>query len=382
MEWTKKISFQKEIAKQGDKILLKASNSMKFGEIYEGFLRKYKVAIVVGGMSSEHDISLLSGKSILENIDKEKYEIKILYIKKNSNVYEYIGEIEDITNPKMKDLKKENNILDAVQDCDIVFPVLHGKYGEDGCIQGSLEMIKKPYVGCEVFSSGACMDKEFTKKLVATEQIPVAKAIIIKKKDHNYTCNLEKEVNTITDICKRVEKEIGYNVFVKPAREGSSFGVTKATNRIELKEAIREAERFDDKILIEEEIIGKELECAVLGNNEVISSEVGEIKSSEEFYSFNAKYNNAQSKTIIPAKIDKIDRDKIKEYAEKAYKVVGAKGLARVDFFLKKDGEIILNEINTMPGFTEISMYPKLFNAIGIKYPELIDRLIKLAIEE
>ena len=371
-----------KIACQGDKILLKASNSMKFGEIYDGFLKKIKVGIVCGGMSSEHDISLLSTQSILERIDKNKYDIKIIYIKKNGKFYEYTGKYEEIAKPKSSNLELRENLVEALKEVDIVFPVLHGKYGEDGCIQGMLEMVKKPYVGCGVLASGACMDKEFTKKLVSLAGIPVAKGLTIRRKKHTYVCDLDEKAYEIEEIYEKAEKELGYPMFVKPAREGSSFGVTKATNRKQLEESLEEAERFDNKILIEREIVGREIECAVLGNEEVISSGVGEIKSAEEFYTFNAKYNNQESRTEIPAKVKEEEKEKIKKYAEKAFKAVDGKGLARVDFFLKKNGEVILNEINTMPGFTKISMYPKLFETAGIDYTKLIDKLIELGIEK
>lgn len=371
----------KKLAMPGDKILLKASNSMKFGEIFDGFTRKTKIAIIVGGMSSEHDVSLMSGKSILEKINKQKYEIKVIYIKKNSNVYEYTGEYDKITELNTSDLIMKDNLIEAIKNCEVVFPVLHGKYGEDGCIQGVFEMIKKPFVGCGVFASSACMDKEFTKKLVSLAGIKVAKSIIINKKDHDYTCNLEDKEYIIEEICQKAEKEINYPMFIKPSREGSSFGVTKANNKEELINSIREAERFDNKILIEEEIKGRELECAVLGNEHVITSEVGEVKAAESFYTFDAKYNNPESQTIIPAKIKNEEREKIKKAAKLAYKALNCQGLSRVDFFLKENGEIVLNEINTLPGFTKISMYPKLFEEIGIEYSRLIDILIELAIE-
>ena len=333
-------------------------------------------------MSSEHDISLLSTQSILERIDKNKYDIKIIYIKKNGKFYEYTGKYEEIAKPKSSNLELRENLVEALKEVDIVFPVLHGKYGEDGCIQGMLEMVKKPYVGCGVLASGACMDKEFTKKLVSLAGIPVAKGLTIRRKKHTYVCDLDEKAYEIEEIYEKAEKELGYPMFVKPAREGSSFGVTKATNRKQLEESLEEAERFDNKILIEREIVGREIECAVLGNEEVISSGVGEIKSAEEFYTFNAKYNNQESRTEIPAKVKEEEKEKIKKYAEKAFKAVDGKGLARVDFFLKKNGEVILNEINTMPGFTKISMYPKLFETAGIDYTKLIDKLIELGIEK
>ncbi len=372
----------KEIAQKGDKILIKASNSMKFGEIYEGLLRKVRVAVVVGGMSSEHPISLLSGQSILRNIDKNKYDVKVVYIAKNSLVYEYTGSADNLPNEDLNDLRQELNLIDAIKEQDVVFPVLHGQFGEDGSIQGVFEMIEKPYVGCGVFASSSCMDKEYTKKLVAQEGIPVAKAVIVNKLKHSYIIGNETEnkydINTLVE---NIEKEIDYPLFVKPSRDGSSFGVTKAENREGLITSIKEAEKYDTKILVEEEIKGRELECGVLGNLDVISSEVGEVKSAETFYTFDAKYNNSESKTLIPAPIDESVRNQIKKYSERAFKAIEGTGLARVDFFLSREGKVILNEINTLPGFTKISMYPKLFEAAGIEYSKLIDELIKLAID-
>ncbi len=372
----------KKLAQKGDKILLKASNSMKFGEILEGFLNKIKVGIVVGGMSSEHDVSLMSGNSILEKIDKEKYDIKVIYIKRNGNVYEYTGAYDKIREINQSDLVPISSIIEAVKDCQVVFPVLHGKYGEDGCIQGALEMIGKAYVGCGVFTSSACMDKEFTKKILILAGIPVAKSITVQKEPHHYNCDLEDTEYTIEGLCEKAENYLHFPMFIKPSREGSSFGVTRAANRKGLINSIKEAEKYDSKILIEEEIKGREVECAVLGNRDIMTSEVGEVKSAESFYTFDAKYNNQESRTEIPAQIKPEERDKIKKYAKLAYKAVNGTGLSRVDFFIRENGDIILNEINTLPGFTKISMYPKLFEAAGISYSSLIDTLIELAIEK
>lgn len=378
LQATKKL---KQIANNGDKVLLKASNSMKFGEIYEGFSSKIKVAIIIGGKSSEHDVSIMSGKSIIEKINKDKYEITVIMISQNGKYYEYTGKIEEIDQMKQSDFILRRTLTEAISNQDVVFPVLHGRYGEDGCIQGTLETIQKAYVGCGVLSSAVCMDKEFTKKIVAIAGIPVAKSLTIHKRKTHYIIGTNIEEKTLSQIEKQAEKELGYPMFIKPSSEGSSFGVSRATNKDEFKQAIKEAEKYDDKILIEEEIIGREVECAVLGNNEVISSEVGEIKAAEKFYTYDAKYNNPQSQTIIPADLKPEERRMIKQLAEKAFIAVEGKGISRVDFFLKDNGEIILNEINTMPGFTKISMYPKLFEAAGIEYTNLIDKLIELAIE-
>lgn len=373
----------KKLAKKGDRILIKASNSMKFGEIYEGLTNKFKIAVIVGGMSTEHGISLLSGQSILRNIDKEKYDVKVVYIAKNNLVYEYIGNIEELPKEDIKDLKQEKNLMEAVKDIDVIFHVLHGEFGEDGTIQGTFEMMQKAYVGCGVLASSVCMDKEYTKKLVELENIPVAKGITINKVDYGYIIGNETKNNySIEEIAQKISEILTFPMFIKPSRQGSSFGVTKSNNLEALKTSIKEAEKFDTKILIEQEVKGRELECGVLGNDEIQSSEVGEVKSAESFYTYEAKYNNSNSKTIIPAEISDEVRNKIKFYAEKAFKAVGGTGLARVDFFLNNEGKVILNEINTLPGFTKISMYPKLFEAAGISYAELIDKLIELGIEK
>ena len=370
----------KEVVKSGDKVLLKASNSMHFGEIYEGLFKKIKLAVVVGGMSSEHDVSLMSGRSVLEKIDKDRYEIKVVYVQKSGDVYEYVGDYDELENMKMVDLVPCINILDAIKNADVVFPVLHGRYGEDGCIQGILETVKKPYVGCEVLASSVCMDKDFTKRLVSLAGIKVAGSVTLRKVGDMYFAGDAGERMTLDEVCKVAEERLGFPMFVKPAREGSSFGVSKAENADELANAVIEAGKYDCKILIEEQIVGREIECAVLGNDIVVSSEVGEVKAAEEFYTYDAKYNNPKSFTVIPAEVSDESRSLIKSLAEKAFIAVGGKGLSRVDFFLKDDGEVILNEINTMPGFAKISMYPKLFEAAGLEYSELIDRLITLAI--
>lgn len=379
LQATKKL---KKIVGEGDKVLLKASNSMKFGEIYEGFLKKLKVAVIIGGRSSEHEVSIMSGKSIVEKINKDKYEISVILISKNGKYYEYTGNIEEFNDMKQSDFVLKKTLLEALEGKDVVFPVLHGRFGEDGCIQGTLETLQIPYVGCGVLASAVCMDKEFTKKIVGLAGIPVAKALTVHRRKMSYLVGTELAEKSLKELEEEAETFLGYPMFIKPATEGSSFGVSRAINKEEFERAVKEAEKFDDKILIEEEISGREVECAVLGNNEVISSEIGEVKAAEKFYTYDAKYNNPQSQTIIPADLKPEEKAKIKSLAEKAFVAVEGKGLARVDFFLKSNGEVVLNEINTLPGFTKISMYPKLFEAVGIEYSELIDRLIELAIEK
>lgn len=326
-----------------------------------------KLGIIYGGVSTEHDISVMSAKSVIENLDKEKYEIHEIYINKYGKWYEVID-----------DEKEEiYNLIWTLKKLDVVFPVLHGLGGEDGTIQGMLEMLQVPYVGCKVLASSVGMDKVYTKIIFEKAGIPEAPYVYIKKKDNGYIIvneNFEEEEFKVESITKK----LNYPMFVKPSNSGSSVGVKKATNNEELKMAIENASQYDNKILIEQGINAREVECAILDGTEVKASTVGEIMSAEEFYSFDAKYNIPESKTIIPADISKEQIEQIQKLAIRAFKAIDGSGLARVDFFIEKDtNKIYINEINTMPGFTKISMYPKLFEAVGIKYSELLDKLIE-----
>lgn len=331
-----------------------------------------KLGIVYGGVSTEHDISVMSAKSVIENLDKEKYEIHEIYINKYGKWYEVID-----------DEKEEiYNLIWTLKKLDVVFPVLHGLGGEDGTIQGMLEMLQVPYVGCKVLASSVGMDKVYTKIIFEKAGIPEAPYVYIKKKENGYIIvneNFKEEEFKVESITKK----LNYPMFVKPSNSGSSVGVKKATNNEELKMAIENAGQYDNKILIEQGINAREVECAILDGTEVRASTVGEIISAEEFYSFDAKYNIPESKTIIPADISKEQIEQIQKLAIRAFKAIDGRGLARVDFFIEKDtNKIYINEINTMPGFTKISMYPKLFEAVGIKYSELLDKLIANAIKD
>lgn len=331
-----------------------------------------KLGIVYGGVSTEHDISVMSAKSVIENLDKEKYEIHEIYINKYGKWYEVIdNEKEEIY-----------NLIWALKKLDVVFPILHGLGGEDGTIQGMLEMLQVPYVGCKVLASSVGMDKVYTKIIFEKAGIPEAPYVYIKKKENGYIIvneNFEEEEFKVESITKK----LNYPMFVKPSNSGSSVGVKKATNNEELKMAIENAGQYDNKILIEQVINAREVECAILDGTEVRASTVGEIISAEEFYSFDAKYNIPESKTIIPADISKEQIEQIQKLAIRAFKAIDGSGLARVDFFIERDtNKIYINEINTMPGFTKISMYPKLFEAVGIKYSELLDKLIANAIKD
>lgn len=334
-------------------------------------MKKIKLGIIYGGLSTEHEVSINSAKSIIDNIDKDKYEIYKIYIDKKGNWY--------------KEDNKIDNVFDYLRNLDVIFPVLHGLYGEDGTIEGLFELLGVPYVGCNVLSSSICMDKIYTKMILDKIGIDNAKYIYLKKVKDKYIYinnTFEEKELSLEEISLLVEDSLSFPVFVKPSRSGSSIGINKAHNKEELIKYIKYASGFDSKILIEENIIGRELECAILGNVLVEASPIGEILPKGEFYSYNAKYID-DSETLIPNDIDKIVYDKIRSIAVKAYKALDCRGLSRVDFFLEKDtNRIILNEINTMPGFTTISMYPKLWESIGISYKELLDKLINLALEK
>ena len=326
-----------------------------------------KLGVIYGGISTEHDVSEMSAKSVIENLDKQKYEIHEIYINKYGKWFENNEEIY--------------NLVWTLKELDVVFPVLHGLGGEDGTIQGLLEMLQVPYVGCGVLASSVGMDKVYSKIIFEKAGIAQAPYIYVKRVNEEYFIindNFEKEEFQIDKITSKLQ----FPIFVKPSNSGSSVGVKKATNVEELKMAIQYAGQFDTKILVEQGINAKEVECAILDGEEVTASTVGEILPAEEFYSFDAKYNLPESKTLIPADITNEQIEEIKKLAIRAFRAIDGKGLARVDFFIEKEtNNIYINEINTMPGFTKISMYPKLFEEVGIQYSELLDRLIQIAIK-
>lgn len=352
-------------------------------------MKKLKVGIIFGGMSTEHDVSVVSGTSILKNINKNLYDIFPIYIEKDGTWYSYEKSLEEIEilnmGEQITDIVKIENITDYLKKLDVVFPVLHGLYGEDGSIQGLFKLLKIPYVGCNILSSCICMDKAYTKIILEKAGIPQVKHIYIKKHNNDYAFvdqSLETEVLDIKILSQLIEEKLGFPVFIKPSNSGSSIGVNKANNLEEVVKYIQEASKFDNKIIIEESVNAREIECAVIGNEEVEASILGEILPAEEYYSFDAKYTNVESKTKMPAELSEYQTNKIKKMAVKAFKAVDGKGLSRIDFFIDKDSEkIYLNEINTMPGFTTISMYPQLFEKCGLSYSKLIDKLINLALE-
>lgn len=332
-------------------------------------MNKIKLGLIYGGMSTEHEVSISSYESIIKNIDKDKYEITSFYISKDGTWF--------------TDGKRTKDVFNSLKEMDCVFPILHGKNGEDGNIAGMLEIIGVSYVGCKTLSSAICMDKVITKKLLEKANISVAKYMFIKKINDNFYwvqdnydyVLLDKEILDLS-----VSTILNYPVVVKPSRSGSSVGVSVANDYLELENAINEASIYDEKILIEEFIDGKEFEVAVLGNNDLTVSNIGNIIPDEIVYSYNSKYKG-NSKTVVLNTIEENLESKIKNIVLTTYKVLDCSGLARVDLFLIGN-EILVNEVNTMPGFTSISMYPKLMESINISYTDLIDRLISLSMND
>ena len=350
-------------------------------------MEKIKVGIIFGGMSTENEVSVVSANSILINIDREKYEIFPIYIDKDGKWYEYKEDGRKRTlGEKVENIDEIQNIIDYIQKLDVVFPVLHGLYGEDGTIQGLFELLKIPYVGCKVLASSVGMDKVYTKIVFEKAGLNQTPYEYVRKYNDKYIYvdkNFNENILDLKEIAKKIAGNLEFPMFIKPSNSGSSVGVKKAENENELIENIEYASKFDNKILIEQGVIGKEVECAVLGNEKVIASCVGEIKAADEFYSYDAKYKNEESKTEIPANISEEISEEIRKEAIKAFKAIDGKGLSRVDFFVEnKTNRIIINEINTMPGFTDISMYPKMFAKSGISYEKLITNLIELALEK
>lgn len=343
-----------------------------------------KLGVIFGGTSTEHNVSIVSGTSIIKNLNKEKYEIYPIYIDLKGEWFKYTYNNEEFkVGDEIIGTEKIENIVKYLKKLDIVFPVLHGLYGEDGTIQGMLELLKIPYVGTKVLGSSICMDKAYAKVIFDKANISQAEYIYIRKYNDKYIYiekDFTEEILDINGIIKNVLDKIKFPMFVKPSNAGSSVGISKVENETELIKAIEYAGKFDNKILIEEGIQGREVECAVFGNEEVQTSCLGEILSADEFYSFNAKYQNQKSKTVIPADLPEELSNKVRKIAKKAYKATDCKGLARVDFFVgDKNNKIYINEINTIPGFTQISMYPKLWEQTGVNYSDLLDKLIELA---
>lgn len=345
---------------------------------------KKRLGVIFGGTSTEHEVSIVSGTSVIKNLNKEKYEIYPIYIDKAGEWFEFEPDNKTYkVGDEIVGTKKIENIWNYLKTMDILFPVLHGLQGEDGTIQGMFELLKIPYVGTRVLGSSVCMDKVYSKIIFEKAKLNQAKYIYIRRFEDKYIYvneDFSEEILNIQEIVNKIMEKIDFPMFIKPSNSGSSVGISKAKNKNELINAITEASKFDKKILIEENINGREIECAVLGNEEVKASVLGEILPAEAFYSFSAKYQNSDSKTVEAPDLPKELTKKVRELAVKAYKAADCQGLSRVDFFVDdKENKIYINEINTLPGFTEISMYPKLWEKSGLTYTELLDKLIELA---
>lgn len=354
---------------------------------------KLDLLVIFGGMSSEHEVSCLSAASVLHHIDKHAYRIHTLGITKkgrwilteatpeqigNGSWENKIGNRSGILSPDPS-FKGIRTLLGDEIPIDCVFPVLHGKFGEDGTIQGLFELSGIPYVGSGVLSSAACMDKAVTKSIISriASQIGIRQADYAATDRFRFASGPTETVRMATDTFQN-----RFPLFVKPANAGSSVGITKVWDTVQLFDGIRKAAEEDHKVIIEEAIVGRELEVAVLGNRKPQASKVGEIIAANEFYDYEAKYLNELSRTELVSDLPDGKLEEIKQAAVAIYEAMDCRGLARVDFFLEEDGTVVFNEINTMPGFTKISMYPKLWEATGIEYTDLIDRLIALAMEE
>lgn len=349
--------------------------------------KKLRVGVLFGGKSAEHEISIISAKNVVQAIDKKKYDVVLIGIDKQGRWYrnDDAGVLERADRPKAIRFARETNALALVpgnrakqwmrlasrkneKPVDVVFPILHGTFGEDGTLQGLLKMADIPFVGASVLGSAVGMDKDAMKRLLRDAGIPTPRFL---------TARSPLEIDFATAV-----RELGLPLFIKPANCGSSVGISKAKDEKQFAAAVKDAFRYDRKILVEEFIEGREIECSVLGNDDPIASVPGEVITRHEFYSYEAKYLDDKGAALeIPAKLPASVAAEIQHTAVRAYKALYCEGMGRVDFFLRNNGEVFVSEINTIPGFTKISMYPKLWEASGIGYTELIDRLIQLALE-
>ena len=331
--------------------------------------RRVRVAVLSGGRSSEHDISIASARSVVAALDPDRYEtIAIAIGREGKWELPSVGERQslpptegDTTIDTLPVIAKSGPAAELGR-VDVVLPILHGPFGEDGTVQGLLELAGVPYVGAGVAASALCMDKDLFKAVLRDRGIPVARNVTLRDGDVP-------------------EHPFPYPVFVKPARLGSSVGITKAHDEEELRAAVALARRHDDKVLIEELLEGIEVECGVLGNRDPIASQVGEIVANAEWYDYSAKYDEGGMELVIPARISPAATDRVRRLAVESFVATECEGMARIDLFVRQGGEVVVNEINTIPGFTATSVYAKLFEASGIPYGELLDRLVELALE-
>jgi D-alanine-D-alanine ligase len=354
--------------------------------------RKLQIGVIFGGRSGEHEVSLMSARSMLSVLDPHRYDVTQIAITRGGAWLTGEHVLEAMETGKFENLKVAallpdpawagihairtsayGNMLDLITNLDVVFPVLHGTYGEDGTLQGLLEMADIAYVGAGVLGSSVGMDKGVFQSVMQANQIPVVETMVILRSD------LDKQMD---GIISAAEKMASYPFFTKPANLGSSVGVSKCQNRADLLEGLMDASRYDRRILIQRGVNAREIEVSVLGNEDAEASIPGEVIPSREYYSYEAKYVDNASELLIPAPIPETIIDQARQLAVKAFRAIDCQGMARVDFLLDRESdELYLNELNTIPGFTSISMYPKLWEASGLPYPRLVDRLIELALE-
>ncbi len=353
-------------------------------------MKKLNVGLIFGGQSSEHEVSLQSAKNIIQAIDRDRFELTLIgidqqgqwYLRDLNHFLEHADDPERIALvPSERALSLQpghhaaffesapTEQITALSQLDVIFPIIHGTLGEDGSLQGLLAFAQLPYVGAAVLGSAICMDKEITKRLLIQAGIQVAPYIAVKK------------VLDDRKLFEQATAQLGLPLFVKPACQGSSVGVSKVEDYASFHRALQLAFAYDRKVLIEQAIVGREIECAILGNDQPRASVCGEVITQDQFYSYAAKYIDGQSNTVIPANISAEAAAKIQAIALKTFVALECEGLARVDVFLKADGDVVVNEVNTLPGFTNISMYPQLWQASGLSYPDLISTLIDLAIQ-
>ena len=352
---------------------------------------KMCVALLFGGMSSEHEVSCVSVGNFVRNIDRSKYEVLTVGITKEGRWLYTEATAEQMADGSWEELpgnmpcvispdRADHGMILFTPDgrvekmhLDVVIPVLHGLWGEDGTVQGLLELAGIPYVGCGVLASAVCMDKAVANALFEANGVPHTRWLAADRWE------IESDLE---GVCEGVEKKLGWPVFVKPANAGSSVGISKVSSRDELKKAIDLALENDRKVVFEAFVDGQEVECAVIGSDPAVATRPGEILAGAEFYTYDDKYKNGVSQTVIPAHLPEAKLDEVKTYAAMAYTALNCEGLARCDFFVEKNtGRVLINEINTFPGFTAISMYPKLMEHEGTPVPALIDHLIELALE-
>ncbi len=351
---------------------------------------KIRVAVLFGGRSAEHEVSLQSARNVIDAIDHEKYETVLIGIDRAGAWFLNKDSISLLNSddPRLITLNKSNHPVSLIPSdqtgvlvdlqgssplppIDVLFPVLHGPYGEDGSVQGLAKLANVACVGSDILGSSIAMDKDVSKRLLRDAGIPVAHHLCLRRG------------GLTSEIKQTLEEDFGYPLYVKPANMGSSVGVVKVLKPSELEAAIEIALQYDIKVVLEENIVGREIECAVLGNDDPTASSIGEIGTDDGFYSYEKKYIDGDgAKLIIPASMDADTLQRVQKTAIAAFKVLESRGMARVDMFLTASNEIYVNEINTIPGFTAISMYPKLWQDSGLSYTDLIDRLIRLAIEE